>query len=174
MGANDSDIQKYLAETQNHYANYHNHKENIAWAGLVLYVVLIGFLLDVFRKFATLSCESKAIFSALIAAAGAVICFYLSIQFKLLRRAADFVAACLFLKVQLLRNPGSLVSESFDVLPNKDSEMQSKHIIPRCIEDAATRLHDTGKGARLKLQNIGYGLVCAISVFAIIVIWCSK
>jgi hypothetical protein len=172
MANNREEVLKFLSDTQSHWSTYHNHKETSAWAGLVLYVFLLGQIINAVDKGIASSCAIKTATILVILVSGIIICIYLYEQFSLRKRGADFVAACFYLESQFLSNPEQQPKSSDFVPPSsEDKRLQSSYCLPEIVLSTADKMASKGQGARSKLEYCAYGLVLVISLLALVRIW---
>jgi hypothetical protein len=110
------DMVKYLTETRSHFLSYHNHKETLAWASIVLYLGAVGAVgLPVGRMYAW-QCTLYTLGSLL---ALALASSYARRQFNMRELASRIIMACNLLILELLA--GTIQAEDWtakDILPD--------------------------------------------------------
>lgn len=123
-----------LKDLQSHYGTYHNHKENVGWAGVALYAVLIVGIANALRQL-ELSCLVRAGASLIVIGVCVVCWLYVQKQFALRTRAADLVAACIQLRSGVVSNPAATIAASAWAPPVQSvaGGMQSKHVLPQIV-----------------------------------------
>jgi hypothetical protein len=161
-----------LKDLQSHYGTYHNHKENVAWAGIALFVVLVAGIANTLRQ-ADLSCVARAGTSLVVIGACVVCWLYVYEQFRLRRRAADLVAACVRLRSDVVSNPAVTVAASDWAPPSQVAAagMQSMVMLPQAVLNAADNLATAGQSSREWLENCAYALLLGLAVSLLVAIW---
>lgn len=135
-----------LKDLQAHYGTYHNHKENVGWAGVALFAVLMAGIATAVRQ------RSPQIDFSSIARGGVsllvigvwLVCFaYVYKQFDLRKRAADLVAACICLRSQVISNPSKAIELSEWGPPKQAaaSGSQSAYVLPQAIQSLLANSH---------------------------------
>jgi len=86
---------KYLSDTATRETSYHNHKESIAWAAIVIFFVLI---IEVVKNLGS----SPYLATFLILCAFIVVVYILRYQYRLRKEAANLIGACYRLIVEYI------------------------------------------------------------------------
>ncbi len=144
-----------LADLRTEYATYHHHKETSAWAVLVLLAVLVlqavAIGVDASGDARTVLVVGSIVFIVLV---GIVALLSLKTQLKLQRFAANVVAACQELRINLAT--GSLSSEQVSLeLPSgsiKDRSIHSSYILPQRVLDSCEQFDKKGGGSRTVVE----------------------
>ena len=168
------EILELLKDTLGHYATYHNHKENVAWAGVAFFAALaIGAATVMRDRLSDLSCASRAALSLVVVGACAVCSVYVSKQFALRKRAADLVAASIQLRARLTGDPSAPLNLPDWQPPSGgiSSGMQSTHVLPKAILLAADSLGGAGQSSRKTLETCAYALLLGIALLLLALIW---
>src|SRR5207249_12057404 len=96
-----SEILDLLGGIQSLYGNYHNHKETSAWAAVALYAVVLSQVANAIARGLLPSYRQRAWAAVAVTVLSTLVCVYLFGQFRLRKRAADFVAACIHLGAEV-------------------------------------------------------------------------
>ena len=92
---------EYLRDIRDHYSNYHQHKEQSAWAAVVLYVLFAGTLLPIqLRGPNTVVYDFGYVLFIMIVAT--VVFLYIRNQFDLKNEGRVYVAASMQLLLDLI------------------------------------------------------------------------
>jgi hypothetical protein len=160
------EVFEFLRAIQSHYAAYHNHKENSAWAGVAFFVAVLAGGATILRDhLSSLRPNERMGLIAVVALLCGVTCFFLREQFRLRKRAADIVAASCRAQTDILSNPSEAIDPlQWQIEQSIDSEMQSSHFLPRRLNTLATELSAQGQGARKALEACAYLLVTLLSI----------
>jgi len=161
-----------LKDLQSHYGTYHNHKENVAWAGIALYAVLITGIANALRD-AHLPCLARAGISILVLLACLVCGLYVYKQFQLRTRAADVVAACIRLRSTIASAPTSEIHFPDWAPPSQalSGGMQSTQVLPQAVLRAADELSVAGQSSRRWLERCAYSLLIGLAVAVLTFVW---
>lgn len=169
------EILDLLKDLQAHYSTYHNHKETVAWAGVVLFSGLMVGVASLFRdrvSQAEFSCQARAIVSLIVIVAVLVVCLYVYKQFALRKRAADLVAACIRLRSGLVSAPSSPINAAdWAALPKPSSGMQSSDVLPQKVLTTADELSAVGQASRILLEACAYAILVFTSAAIIARLW---
>ena len=156
-----------LADLLAHYTSYHNHKEAMAWAGVVFYSGLTFAFLTALRDRAPTGDYVHGVGLAItvwLLATCAVCYAYLRKQFELRQHAANYIAACIWLRAHMLSDSArSIIAAQWlplERVPRR--KVQSVYTLPRVVVTCASELASFGGGSRLRLELCAYGLVAAL------------
>lgn len=169
------EVLDFLKDLQSHYGTYHNHKENVGWAGVALFVVLMAGVASVLRQYLPPAIPSMAtrIGMSVVVVGAAIVCWlYVQKQFDLRKRAADLVAACIFLQSRLVSDPSALL-KTMDWAPPPQTaagSMQSSHVLPRAVLQAADELSVVGQTSRGLLERCAFALLLGITASLLLAI----
>ncbi len=176
MPVTKDDFLKYLSDTATRETSYHNHKETIAWAAIVLYFVL---MLEVVRRL--LSWPYVATFLNL--GAFAVVVYILHYQYRLRKEAANLVGACNRLIVEYLpKDDECLQNVDFTVAPLQKERKtflksdygitgQYPYILPNVLLDMMKKMNQVGNEPRIGLERGSYLLVIFGFIITLGIIW---
>jgi hypothetical protein len=176
MPVTKEDFLKYLSDTATRESSYHNNKETIAWAAIVLYFLL---LTEVVKRF--LPWPYVATFLSLGAFVAVV--YILHYQYRLRKEAANVVGACYRLIAEYLpKDNESLQSVEFTVAPlEKEREKflkcdyrttgQYAYILPNLLLDMMKKMNQVGHGPRIRLERGSYLLVIFGFIITLGIIW---
>ena len=158
MPVTKSDFLKYLSDTATRETSYHNSKETIAWAAIVLYFILI---LEVVKRL--LSWPYAATFLSF--GAFCVVVYILRHQYRLRKEAANVVGACYRLMVEYLpKDDESFQNMDFTVAPLPEGGKrflkrdcgtpgQYPYILPNVLLDMMKKMSQVGHGPRIGLES---------------------
>ncbi len=177
MPVTKDDFLKYLSDTATRETSYHNHKETIAWAAIVLYFVL---MLEVVRRL--LSWPYVATF--FILGAFIVVVYILHYQFRLRKEAAKLIGACHRLIVEYLpKDEECLQNVDFTVTSlQKETKQFPKffdhgltgqylYILPNVLLDMMKKMDQAGHEPRIGLEKGLYLLVTFGFIITLMIIW---
>lgn len=166
------EILKFLGDTQSHYATYHNHKEISAWASLVLYVLLLTQLVSTAEKTIAGSCAITVISIVVVLVTGISFGVFLGVQFYLRRKAASYVAACIYLQSKYLSAPEKEIEVSkFAPRSINHTRIESDRCLPEIVLSEASNVEGGGFNLRKLLEVCVYLVVLLVSVLAIARLW---
>ena len=138
----------YLRDLRQHYSAYHEHKENSAWAAVVLYVLFAGTLLPIqLRGPDTILYDvGYALFILIVTA---IVFLYTRNQFDLKNEGRVYVAASMQLLLELMGTAeDEFDSEQFFDVPEEtgDAYYDSEEILPPVIIERADKFRGSGTG----------------------------
>lgn len=166
-----SEVLDYLADMQFHYAAYHAQKEAGAWAGVALLVAATPPTIASLRT-SHHSIARNVLATVAVLALAALVLAYVRQQFRLRRRGADLVAACAWLRADLVSRPGSVPdADAFAPQRTRDGMLQSSHVLGPVILEKAEDLSRRGQGARSGLEHAAYALVGVILAVGLVWVW---
>jgi len=176
MPVTKDDFLKYLSDTATRESSYHNNKETIAWAAIVLYFFL---LTEVVKRL--LSWPYVASFLSL--GAFVVVVYILHYQYRLRKEAANVVGACYRLIAEYLpKDDESLQNADFTVAPlgkergkslKRDYRATGQYpcILPNVLLDMMKKMSQVGHGPRIGLERGSYLLVIFGFIITLGIIW---
>lgn len=166
------EILKFLGDTQSHYANYHNHKEVSAWAGLLLYVALLAQFISTAEKIIAGSFTMTVISIVVVPVAGIFLGVFLGVQFYLRRKAASYVAACISLRSKYLSEPDKEIEVSKFAPPSsKHTRSESDRCLPEIVLSEAGNMESGCFKWRCLLEVCVYGVIVLVSILAVTRVW---
>ncbi len=166
----------YLSDTATRETSYHNHKETIAWAAILLYFVL---MIDVVKSLR--SWPYVATFFSL--GAFIVVVYILHYQYRLRKEAANLIGACHRLIVEYLpKDDECLQDVDFTVAPLQEERKkvlkghygttgQYPYILPNVLLDMMKKMNQVGHEPRIGLERGSYLLVIFGFVITLGIIW---
>jgi hypothetical protein len=165
-----------LKDLLSHYGTYHNHKENVGWAGVALFAILMAGVATTLRQRVPqtdFSCIARGGISLVVEGACVVCWLYVHKQFALRRRAADLVAACIRLRSQVVSDPNWKLMPSDWAPPTETvaSGMQSTHVLPKAVRESADQLASAGQTSRRVLEYCAYAILLGLGASLLIAIW---
>ncbi|MEO7404281.1 MAG: hypothetical protein ABIU95_11490 [Burkholderiales bacterium] len=147
-----------LGDAAAYWGTYHNHKETGAWAGLVVFVVLVALLDSV----------------AGVLIVSAITLVYLYQQFSSRFVAANLAAACWLLRAEIVAKPATDIDlASYAPSTNAAQPFPAGHFMPSPVMAAAQRMAARPRGARIALEVVAYGLVIVVALVAVSDLWDS-
>lgn len=166
------EVLELLKDLQSHYGTYHNHKENMSWAGVVLYIVLMACVANTIAPL-ELKAFARMTASALVIYVCGICTLYVRCQFQLRARAADLFLACVRLRSALLSTPERAIKPS-DWRPASLSSpdgLQSTAVLPLIIFDTASELARVGQRPRRQLERCAYALLLGPAIALLVRFW---
>jgi hypothetical protein len=176
MPVTKDDFLKYLSDTATREVSYHNHKETIAWAAILLYFFLMIEVVKSLRSW-----PYVATFFSL--GAFIVVVYILHYQYRLRKVAANLVGACYRLIVEYLpKDDACLQNVDFTVAPlqkerknflksNYGTTGQYPYILPNFLLDMMKKMNQVGHEPRIGLERGSYLLVIFGFIITLGIIW---
>jgi len=170
------DFLKYLSDTATRETSYHNHKETIAWAAILLYFVLMIEVVKSLRSWPYVA-------TFFILGAFIVVLYILRYQFRLRKEAAKLIGACHRLIVEYLpKDDECLQNVDFTVTPlQKETKQfpksdygltgQYPYILPNVLLDMVRKMDQVGREPRIGLEKGSYLLVTFGFIITLLIIW---
>lgn len=162
------EVLKFYQNLQTHYANYHNHKELSAWAGLVLYVLFCGLIIKA-------SVPSNHEFITAVLLLFAVVCvtatvfLYIKNQLEMKDIGGATSAAALYLQTEILQSESKEFSQYLIVEESGDMKAQSSHVLPLVLLKKRDAINCKGRAFQDLTKMAIYSLI-GISAFAVILL----
>ena len=167
-----SEILKQLSDIASRETSYHNHKETIAWAALVLYFILVAQIIN------KISCQPFSTIVLLVTAV-AVWCI-LHVQYSRRKDAANTIAACQRLIAEFLPMEDSKFKEiKFELeeltesngKKGPSSKSHYEYILPKFIIDKMEELDKVGHSPRRILEKMSYLMLIVVTIVGFVNIW---
>ena len=171
------DFLKYLSDTAARETSYHNTKEAIAWAAILLYFVLMIEVVKSLRSW-----PYVATFFSL--GAFIVVVYILHYQFRLRKEAAKLIGACHRLIVEYLpKDEECLQNVDFTVTSlQKENKTfpkffdygltgQYPYILPNVLLDMMKKIDQVGREPKIGLEKGAYLLVTFGFITTLMIIW---
>jgi hypothetical protein len=164
-------VRGYLNDMRQHYAIYHNHKEAMAWAGVVLFYVLLAGVI----KAAPLDGVSARFVSFGIIIVAVLVYGYAREQLRLKAYAANIIAACIFFLTESLGSDSwGQDRDAFTVIRPEEGNRygQSPFFLPKFVQDKARELGQVGNepGQAIEwriMALIATGVVASLSLLMV-------
>jgi hypothetical protein len=162
-GVTKMDALRYLTDLRSFYATYHNHKEASAWAAAALYLVLLEQLSVSVKTGVPPDMGTRAVVTVVIVVLGVTVFVHLQAQMSMRRRAANYVAACLSLSLEIMDG-----SASGDFTAWFGPKASGDARLPEVIIERGLRYGEFDQGTRQRLEWSVYiaVIVCAFAALA--------
>jgi hypothetical protein len=170
------DFLKYLSDTATRETSYHNTKETIAWAAILLYFVLMIEVVKSLRSW-----PYVATFFSL--GAFIVVVYILHYQYRLRKETAKLIGACHRLIVEYLpKDDECLQNVDFTVASLQKETKQFRksnyglagqypYILPNVLLDMMKKMGQVGHEPRIGLEKGSYLLVTFGFIITLMIIW---
>jgi hypothetical protein len=171
------DFLKYLSDTATRETSYHNIKETIAWAAILLYFVLMIEVVKSLRSWPYVA-------TFFILGAFIVVVYILHYQFRLRKEAAKLIGACHRLIVEYLpKDEECLQNVDFTVTSlQKETKQfpkffdhgltgQYPYILPNVLLDMMKKMDQARHEPRIGLEKGLYLLVAFGFIITLMIIW---
>lgn len=168
------ELLQYLENTRSFFLSYHNHKEVMAWAGIVLFVALLTAIINVPNGTRVHPLFYKAGKTFAIVIFAMIVLNYLRVQFFLVSYASHVNAACFRLSAEILAAPEADFKLDLSLKPLggiSEEGVQAVYYLPKGILDLKDAMKNVGVSARQDLEMLGYLLVVFSSLVAIVCVW---
>lgn len=179
MPVKKEDFLKHLSDIASWETPYHNHKETIAWAAIVLYYVLIIEVVKDLHSWPFIA-------TCIIGGAAIVVVYVLHFQYRLRKDAANLIAACYRLIAEYLpKDDECLQNVDFSVAPLQKEEKKFPkcdyrpighypYILPNVLLDMMKKMNKVGHGPRIGLERGSYLIVLLGFIISFAIIWWSE
>jgi hypothetical protein len=176
MPVTKNDFLKYLSDIAACATSYHNHKETITWAAILLYFVL---MIEVVKSLRS----GPFVATFFILGAFIIVIYILRYQYRLRKEAANLIGACYRLIVEYLpKDDEYLQNVDFTVtslqketkqFPKSDYGLtgQYPYILPNVLLDVMKEMDQVGHKPRIGLERGSYLLVIFGFIITLAVIW---
>ena len=167
---------KYLSDMAARATSYHNHKETITWAAILLYFVL---MMEVVR-----SLRSGPFVATFFTLGALIIVIYiLRYQYRLRKEAANLIGACYRLIAEYLSKDDEYLQDvDFTVIPLQKENKQFRksdygltgqypYILPNVLLDMMKKMDQVGHKPRIGLEKGTYLLVIFGFIITSAIIW---
>ena len=177
------EVLKYLADTKSFFLVYHNHKETMAWAGIVLFVALLTALFNIIDKIVpkpnssgSFDCNifaTKFLLTLAIVFFAGIVGWYIQTQFEARRFAASINAACFRLTAEILGSTSTELdlSKFFIMEESHEKKLQAYHYLPQRVLNEADKMKERGIGTVTKLEIASYSIVFVGAIAMAALIW---
>lgn len=167
--ADRKEVLDLLKDLIAHYTAYHNHKEVMAWAGVVLFSGWVFALATVLKDRVPTRDPfhgTGAVIATVLLGACTVVLYYLRKQFELRKRAADLINTCIWWRSQLISNPSrSIISSKWAPIKLElGASMQSTYALPEAVVTVAEEVASFGQLSRISLEVCAYAIVFGLTV----------
>jgi hypothetical protein len=183
-----AEVLEYLSDMRSWFLTYHNHKENMAWAGFVVFLGLLAALWQgsdyIFDKHALgqlFPAGSLDAWERLSVTVGSLVLAgaswtYIRLQFSLRRYAADVNRACYRLSAEILAG-GFDWTNFFELqrIPTEmtPGELPADYYLPKRVRDEMAKL-DVLRGPVKLLEGYVPVVVCVCTAVVIAVTWLRR
>jgi hypothetical protein len=171
MPQSKSDVLKYLADTNARFGAYHNHKEAMAWAAVVLYYVFVVKLVDVAYSQHLASRGQRLTVTLILIVISLAALLVLREQHRLRQIAAEVYAACQRLASRCLSMNDDEIGSLDLSLAEPTSQYPGPAYLIKCLVLESVALRGAGRGARRRLERLSYWLVAIAMLVALGAIW---
>lgn len=159
MASLEENLVGHLAGIRDRCARYHNHKENAAWAAVVLYVALAASSLKVAPDLTPWGRLGLATFLLVIAG---TVAYFVRVQNRLRHLGFEAEAACERLTSRILAGVRSVTA--IDCAPADESvpallRLQNAFRFPRCLIEEIALVELQRRDLRGRLLATGYVIV---------------
>jgi hypothetical protein len=176
MPVTKNDFLKYLSDTAARETSFHNHKETIVWATILLYFVLMMEVVKSLRSWPYVA-------TFFILGAFIVVVYILHYQYRRRKEAANLVGACYRLIVEYVLNDNeSLEDVDLTMIPlQKERRKFPKfdygltghypYILPNVLLDMVKKMDQAGREPTIGVEGGSYLLVIFGFVITLGIIW---
>ena len=176
MPVTKDDFLKYLSDTATREVSYHNHKETITWAAILLYFVL---MIEVVKDLRS----GPFVATFFIVGAFIIVLYILRYQHRLRKEAANLIGACYRLIAEYLPKDDEYLQDvDFTVIslqketkqfPKSDYGLagQYPYILPNFLLDMMKKMNQVGHEPRIGLERGSYLLVIFGFIITFGIIW---
>lgn len=167
-----SDIIDFYKDTKNYYALYHNHKETMSWAGLVLYMVFCGLMVryELPQQASAIIVITLTIFFLAI-----TICvyFYIRNQLAMKDMASVSIAACMWILTELVQTDEEAIDVTYymERCEYGDSNTQTSHALPKLLVNKRLDMNHKGQGFQSLTRLLIYSLLVFSALLALSILW---
>ena len=167
---------KYLSDIAAQATSYHNHKETIAWAAILLYFVL---MIEVVKSLRS----GPLVATFFILGAFIIVIYILRYQYRLRKEAANLIGACCRLIAECLpKDDEYLQNVDFTVTSlQKETKQFSKsdygltgqypYILPNVLLNMMKEMDQVGHKPRIGLEKGSYLLVTFGFIITLVITW---
>ncbi|BBO69002.1 hypothetical protein DSCA_29320 [Desulfosarcina alkanivorans] len=146
----------------------HNHKETMAWAGIVFYSVICLQLAK--------TSESQILFTIFLILFVILVYLFVSKQYELQQNAVVTNAACISLTAKIIS--GEKTIEELDCKHAKDDaslkKLDNYHIFPKCLLEEIRDMPKDHLVDRQYLKILSYCVLTGITLLTLYSIWSDK
>jgi len=162
----------YYENTRQYYATYHNHKEICAWAGLVIFVVFCGVVLQA-RILEKPNVLISSLLTLIVLVAAMLAFLYIRNQVEMKDRGGALTAAATFLLAEILQRNESELSlrDYLAVEESRDTKAQSSRVLPSVLLKRADILNTRGRRFQDRTRAMIYGILMLASISAVGFLW---
>ena len=165
------DALKYIGDVRWMFVTYHNHKENAAWSGVVIYAMFVAMFFNGFQKIPTtedITLWRALISSFLILVIAAIVLWYLYTQFKPRGTSAHINSACLRLSVAIMAMDDQAISDLDWKISIKSSYNTQENSLPQFILDEMNVVKSYADRTRNSLEQAAYLIIILTTLIGII------
>lgn len=169
-----ADVIKYFSDTNTRWGTYHNHKENMAWAVVVLYYVFALKFVEVLHSYELETVFENLMATVVLVIISAITWHILAEQHYLRVIAADVYSACTRIAVKCLAmDPTEVDGLDLSLVPPPwKLAGQAPATLPNCLAlEYLAIAGGGGRKSRISLERLSYMLVGLATIVAFGAIW---
>jgi hypothetical protein len=162
-----SEILKFLSDFQSQQSNYHNHKENSAWAVLVFYTAIVISINTALNSI-KVEFNDRIFLLCILLILSLSVFLYIKNQFELRRVSSSKVAACIEIYLKIIScDEGDIQLIDFrPAVVIKRDKVMFNIAIPQIIYDEHFIQLKNGRGTWRWLESIAYILLTTMAAFS--------
>ncbi len=162
----------YYENCRKHYTAYHNHKEITAWAGLVLFVFISGYINSI-KIPENWKIEGALLITILVSLQTFFVFRYIANQLKMKDKGGAYAAASIAIITELIseRITEKQLIDFLSVEESADTDGQASHVLPHKLIKKAEILNSRGKGHQDTTKSMIYAMLTLISISLVVSKW---
>jgi len=153
-------IVTYYENTSIYYAQYHNHKEISAWAGLVLHLLFcqLNFQISFNKDILLIGTFTSSIFTLIVAF---LVFLYIKNQLLMKDIAGAHTAASKILLSEVIQTSEEIidVNKYMKIEDSADTQSQASHVLPMILLKKSEIINSRGRGFQDKTKWMIYSLL---------------
>ncbi|MGS2718499.1 hypothetical protein ACVBE9_10025 [Eionea flava] len=163
---------KYYENSRAHYTAYHNHKELSAWAGLVLFVFISGFI-NLIKLPDNHKIETAVILTFFVITISFLVYRYISNQLVMKDLGGAYAAAAVSFITDFVaqRIEDNELSKYLEVEELPETHAQSKLVLPIRYIKKAEILNTRARGFQDTTRTMIYGLLLSVTIIVLASKW---
>jgi hypothetical protein len=168
-----ADILKYYENLKIYYGTYHNHKEISAWAGLVLYIVVLGAINSILIQ-SPIDLPTAIIVTSMLLIILYLVFRYISIQLEMKSMADNYSAAASSVISEIIIK--NIIDDNelinyVRIEESSDKKVKSSHFLPKHLIEMSKKTELKGNKLKNRIKHMIYGILLIVTLFALIRIW---
>jgi len=159
---------KQISDILSDFRAQHNHKETMAWAGIVFFSVICLQLAK--------TGENSIMATIFLMLFVILVYLFVSKQYELQQHAVNTNAACISLTSKIISGEKTLEEADCKSAPN-DSNFKgipNQHIFPTCLLEEIRDMPKDHLMARRNLKVLSYWVLTGITILTLYLIWSDK